>query len=719
MRMSLSLAAIVLSSAVACGENPGPRPELPTSLLLVTLDTLRADRVGAYGATDVQTPNLDRLAREGVRFAHAVSPAPLTLPAHASLLTGLLPDRHGLRNNGAGRLAQDIPTLAGRLTAAGYRSGAFTGAFVLDRRFGLDRGFDHYDDEVPRSPGGIAALEAERPGREVTNRALAWLREAPEQPFFAWVHLYDAHAPYEPPEPFRSAFPGRPYDGEVAAVDAEVGRLIAELTRLGLDRRTLVAVVGDHGEALGEHGELTHGLLLYEGSLSVPCLLRAPGLLAAGQVVRTPVGIVDLGPTLAGLVGEPLESGPQPTLDGRNLSRVLRSGGEPPPSDVHSESLYPAVMGWSPIASLRRGDLKYIASPEAELFDLARDPGETANLVGQRPDAARDMAAAIAARCRTDEPAESTATVDAETRAMLAQLGYVTSSEPPTPAGPAADPKRMVGLFSRFEEAHWALLDGRLDAARPALEELVRADPANPVFRAQLAEVFRRSGELDRAVDTYREAVAAAPEDPEALYNLGVTLQEAGRASEAVVALRHSLELGPDRSEAHNALGVALSLTGDLAAAAEQFRQAAAADPRDASAFNNLGNVCRDLGRGDQAESAYRRAIELDPSYADPWNGLGALEVSRHNPGAAIPHFDRALELAPDRLEVELNLGIALEESGDRAGAAAAYRDFLARSQDDPRYGTLRQAASQLLARLEGLPTSDSGKGGLTSGQSS
>jgi Tfp pilus assembly protein PilF len=329
------------------------------------------------------------------------------------------------------------------------------------------------------------------------------------------------------------------------------------------------------------------------------------------------------------------------------------------------------------------------------------------------------MAAAIAARSRTGEPTESTATVDAETRAMLAQLGYVTSTEPPTPAGTAADPKRMVGLFSRFEEAHWALLDGRLDAARAALEELVRTDPANPVFRAQLAEVFRRSGELDRAVDTYREAVATAPEDPEALYNLGVTLQEAGRASEAVVALRHSLELDPDRSEAHNALGVALSLTGDLVEAAEQFRQAVAADPRDASAFNNLGNVLRDLGHHDQAASAYLRAIELDPSYADPWNGLGALEVSRHNPGAAVPHFDRALELAPDRLEVKLNLGIALEESGDRAGAAAAYRDFLARSQDDPRYETLRQAASQLLTRLEGLPASDSGKGGLTSDQSS
>jgi arylsulfatase A-like enzyme/Tfp pilus assembly protein PilF len=713
----LWLVAFPLGPALACGRASAARPEPPTNLLLVTLDTLRADRVGAYGAVDSATPNLDRLAREGVRFAHTVSPAPLTLPAHASLLTGLLPDRHGLRANGAGCLSQEIPTLASRLTEVGFRSGAFVGAFVLDRRFGLNRGFEHYDDEVPRSPGGIAALEAERPAREVTDRALTWLRDAPGRPFFVWVHLYDAHAPYEPPEPFRSAFPGRPYEGEVATVDAEVGRLIAELARLGLDRNTVVAVVGDHGESLGEHGELTHGLLLYEGSLSVPCLLRAPGTLAAGQVVETPIGVVDLGPTLAGLLGHPLAPGNEMSLDGQDLSRSLIAAREPPLSDLFSESRYPTVMGWSPVASLRRGGFKYIASPDPELFDLARDPREVDNLLAKRQDMARDMAAAIAARSAAGAPAASTAAVDADTRAMLAQLGYVIPTGAATPGKPAPDPKYMVGLFSRFEEAHWALLDGRLDAARPVLEELVRADPGNSVFRAQLAEVFRRGGELEKAAGLYREAAAIAPTDPEVLYNLGVTLQEAGLAGEAVDALRLSLELDPHRPEVHNSLGVALSLTGKLGEAAEQFREAAAADPRDASALNNLGNVLRDLGRDGEAESAYRRAIELDPSYADPWNGLGALEVSRHDPGAAIPHFDRALALAPDRLEVQLNLGIAREESGDHDRAAAAYRDFLARSQDDARYGSLRQVARQLLARLESLPAADSWKGGQASDQ--
>jgi arylsulfatase A-like enzyme/tetratricopeptide (TPR) repeat protein len=714
-RSLLPLAAALFSWALACRDAPSAQPQPPASLLLVTLDTLRADRVGAYGAVDAGTPNLDRLAREGVRFAHTVSPAPLTLPAHASLLTGLLPDRHGLRANGAGCLSQEIPTLASRLAEAGYRNGAFVGAFVLDRRFGLNHGFEHYDDEIPRSPGGIAALEAERPAREVTNRALAWLREAPGQPFFAWIHLYDAHAPYEPPEPFRSAFPGRPYEGEVATVDAAVGRLVAELTRMGVDGNTVIAVVGDHGESLGEHGELTHGLLLYEGSLSVPCLLRAPGILAAGQVVESPIGVVDLGPTLAGLLGHPLA--PAMTLDGRDLSRSLIAAREPPTSDLFSESRYPTVMGWSPVASLRRGGLKYIASPEPELFDLARDPGEVDNLLARRQDVARGMAAAIAARSAAGTPAAPTAAVDADTRALLTQLGYVTSTGSTTPGKPAPDPKHMVGLFSRFEEAHWALLDGRLDAARPVLEELVRADPGNSVFRAQLAEVLRRGGELEKAVGLYREAAAIAPTDPEVLYNLGVTLQEAGLAGEAVDALRLSLELDPHRPEVHNSLGVALSLIGKRAEAAEQFREAAAADPRDASALNNLGNVLRDLGRGDEAESAYRRATALEPAYADPWNGLGALEVSRRNPGAAIPNFRRAIELAPDRLEVQLNLGIALEESGDRAHAATAYRDFLARSKDDPRYESLRQVASQLLARLESQPAPGNEKGGQTSNQ--
>ncbi|HYH44672.1 MAG TPA: sulfatase, partial [Thermoanaerobaculia bacterium] len=269
------LAAVLIGAMVAAGCRAGEPGGTAAgssdgaSLLLVTLDTVRADRLGGYGYAAAETPTLDRLAREGVRFAAASTNAPLTLPAHASLLTGLLPPRHGLRNNGAGRLPE-VPTLAAVLAAAGYRTAAFVSSFVLDRRFGLDRGFAVYDDDVERDAGGGVALDAERRGDRTVERALAWLSaKTPEtldreRPFFLWVHLYDAHAPYAPPAPYDSRHRGRPYDGEIAFADAQVGRLVAELERRGLAGRTLVAVTADHGEALGEHGELTHGLLLYE-----------------------------------------------------------------------------------------------------------------------------------------------------------------------------------------------------------------------------------------------------------------------------------------------------------------------------------------------------------------------------------------------------------------------------------------------------------------------
>ena len=327
------------------GKQPAPTAA-GFNLLLITLDTVRADRLGAYGYAGVETPNLDRLASEGVRFAEAGSPVPLTLPAHATILSGLLPPRHGVRNNGAERFPEEPATLATRLAAAGYRTGAFIGAFVLDRRFGLGRGFDRYDDEIPRERA--ADLDAERPGRVVTDRALAWLSEKSEKPFFAWVHLYDAHAPYAPPEPFRTLYADRPYDGEIAEVDAQVGRLLAELDRLGIAGRTVVVVVGDHGEALGEHGELTHGLLLYEPSLHVPLLLRAPGVLPTGWVVETPVSLVDLAPTLAGLLDCPLSAKTDRPLDGRDLSRQLRERREPAAEDLYAESLYGTTFGWSP-----------------------------------------------------------------------------------------------------------------------------------------------------------------------------------------------------------------------------------------------------------------------------------------------------------------------------------------------------------------------------------
>ena len=699
---------------VSCSRSPAAGR--PSNLLLVTIDTVRADHLGCYGARGAETPALDRLASEGLRFAEVTSSVPLTLPSHATILSGLIPPHHGLRNNGAGKFPADRQTLATQLSAAGYRTGAFVGAFVLDHRFGLDRGFDVYDDEIERDPvateGG--GLEAERPGSVVVDRALAWLERTAGhddgRPFFAWVHLYDAHAPYTPPEPYRSRHRAAPYDGEIAFVDAQVGRLLDFLDRRKLSETTLVAVAADHGESLGEHGELTHGVLLYEPTLRVPLILRAPGKLAAGKVLGTPVGLPDLAPTLAGLVGWKPASDPKTktapaSTDGRDLSASLLRGAEPAQADLYAETEYPRFFGWSGLYALRRGRLKYIAAPRAELYDLSRDAGEAANLL-QAPARRADLDVRLAqaqTNARVPEPA---AGGSEEAVRKLASLGYIGGN--PAPASPGGDPKAlrdpkdMISLFRRFEEAHWALEAGRTDEATKTLEPLVAADPENSVFLGLLARTYRRRGDYARSIALYRRAVAATPSDPEVRYNLAVTLQEAGHSSEALAAVMDAIRRDPSRPEAHNAFGIALTQTGKPAEALAEFDRAAELDPRDARAQNNRGNVLRQMGRLEEAAQAYRRAIELAPRYAEAWNGLGTLEVTRHQPAAAVPDFQHALELAPSYHEARLNLGIALETMGDRRAALAAYRDFMREAATDPGFTAQRAVARQLIARLSG-----------------
>jgi arylsulfatase A-like enzyme/Tfp pilus assembly protein PilF len=693
----------------------------PKNLLLVTLDTVRADHIGAYGDKSAETPALDRLAKEGLQFERAESAVPLTLPSHATILSGLTPPHHGLRNNAAGRFPTDRETLATRLSAAGFSTGAFVGAFVLDHRFGLDPGFDVYDDEIERDPASTDSgnLEAERPGSAVVDRALAWLEKTAAResghPFFAWVHLYDAHAPYEPPEPYRSRHQDSPYDGEIASVDAQVGRLLDFLDRQKLAADTLVAVAADHGEALGEHGESTHGVLLYEPTLRVPLLLRAPRTLPAGKVIETPVGLVDLAPTLLGFLGrKPPDAGGGAATDGRDLSAFLRRGAEPAEADLYAETEYPRLFGWSGLYALRRGKLKYIAAPKAELYDLSHDPSEAANLLEARQRRA-DLDVRLARLQENARTPEAAGGRSDETVAKLASLGYIGGSPPAASAAdskPLRDPKDMIGSFHDFELAHWALLAGQIDEAARTLKPLVADDPSNSVFRGMLAKTYRRQGDYSRSIALYREAVVAAPDDPEARYNLAVTLQEAGRTSEALAAVTEAIRRDPSRPEAHNALGIALSQTGKPAEALAEFDKAAQLDPRDARAQNNRGNVLRQMGRAAEAEEAYRRAVVLAPRYAEAWNGLGALEVARDRPAAAIPDFQRALELAPQYHEARLNLGIAFETMGDRPAALAAYRDFIREAGQEPGFAAQRAVARQLIARLSGVRAAPTGPEG-------
>lgn len=708
--VSILAAAALASGCRAPGESAAARPAAmteaaggPLNLLLVTLDTVRSDHLGCYGDAAAETPHLDALARQGLRFARASSPVPLTLPSHTTILTGLLPPHHGTRNNGTAPLAAGIPTLATVLAGAGYRTAAFVAAFVLDHRFGLNRGFAVYDDEIERPADASWMLEAQRSGDQVVDRALGWLAAADSRPFFLWVHLYDAHAPYNPPSPYRERHPGRPYDGAIAFDDAQVGRLLAALASRGLDDRTVVAIAADHGESLGEHGELTHGLLLYEPVLSVPLLLRAPGL--AARRVDTPVSLVDLAPSLAGLLRQPLPPPKGGALDGRDLSAALLAGREPSPSELYAETRYPEVFGWSPLFALRRRELKYIAAPRPELYDLHSDPHETRNLAPAQDGAAARAAAAAApgaAAAAGVVPAAATAPAptalegpareevnrgfatrlaaieatarppasssgaapaaaalpDAETRRRLESLGYAAGAPPRAAAGPgnAVPGNAFPGNASRH-------------GGRP---------PLDPKQGVALFQTFQRAhaelqaGQTAAAMADLEPLIAADPGNPVFRTRLAQALRESGRTNRAIALYREVAALTPTDPEAWYNLAAALQESGRTAAAREAIDKAVRLDPGRPEAHNTLGIVYLAEHRLEPARQEFLRATADDPRNAPAWNNLGNVLRSMGRPDEAAAAYRRAIAVAPHYAEPLNGLG-ALEVERDHPAAALPF----------------------------------------------
>jgi arylsulfatase A-like enzyme len=437
-----------LRCATGASRTRQPASVQKLNLLVITLDTTRADRIAAYrGSRPAATPHLNRLAREGVLFEDATSPAPLTLPAHCTLFSGLLPPRHGVREN-VGRLDSATPTLASLLRARGYRTGAFVAAEVLARSRGLYLGFDIYDDEF--QPGNAPHAPPRRGAAAVITRAIQWISAGKSSsPFFVWIHVYDAHAPYEAPPAFDRAYPGRPYEAAIASVDAQIGRVLAFLDQTGLIDRTLITVIGDHGEALGEHGELTHGLFVYQSVLRVPFIVRIPGIGLRGRRVKTAVSSVDLMPTVLELLRADLPK----HVDGRSLVQTMVSGAGGAP-DMYAENLYARRrFGWSEMRAIRSGFFKLIEKTNPELYDLEHDPSETRDLAAERPALVARLTRRLHAWDSRLEPAVTVGgapqTVPADVRGQLASLGYIGA--PPGRANygrVGSDPRDHVDLFN-------------------------------------------------------------------------------------------------------------------------------------------------------------------------------------------------------------------------------------------------------------------------------
>ena len=727
----------------------GPLGGLPRGLapgdlnvLLITLDTTRADRLGCYGAKGVETPHLDGLAARGTLFERAIAPVPLTLPAHSSLMTGELPAMHGVRDNGGFRLGPEKVTLAEILAARGWATGGFVSAYVLDHRWGIAQGFGTYYDDFDLAKWKTLSMgDIQRRGDATVDRALAWIGErGSREKFFAWVHLYDPHAPYDPPEPFASRYAGRPYNGEIAWTDELVGRLLSGLEARGLTERTLVAVIADHGESLGEHGEHGHGYFIYEPTTRVPLLLAGPYAGLAGQRIARTVNNVDLAPTLLDLVGLADAGGPGERLagQGRSLVPLLSKGDAAPAAPGYSEAFYPRFhYGWSELRSVRTDRWHFIEAPRPELYDLAADPGETNNLAATERRTVAELRGRLAALDREVDaaiekaraalpagaPGGSAAPLeeDEETLRKLAALGYVGSMGD-SAAGKSfrdlPDPKDRLDVYNLMTQAREQLSAGKPDEAIATYTRVLAKDPdvidawfgrGNAKFQKRqweaaaadfrqtlarradhdyamigLADTLVATGRIDDALLGYRRFLDQDPNNGQIAYRLAQVLLDAGRDDEAERWFLRTLKIEPGTARAEVGRAVVAFRKQDFAGSRAALGRALAIDAKARHARYNLALVHEAQGDVAGAERAYRAEVADYPEAYKAWFNLGRLLARRGDSREAEAAFGRAVEADPNFAVGRFYHAQTLLELGRRAEAEGEARRGLALDSASP-----------------------------------
>ena len=691
----LNGALLVALGAWGCAT---PAVDLPQTadrnVLLITVDTLRADALGVDGGP-ARTPNIDALAAAGIRFSFAHAQAVVTLPSHASILTGLYPFQHGYRQNSGYRLTPGVQTLAARLQASGFQTGAFVGAFPLDARFGLTPGFDTYDGRFDNVGSGAEFLLPERPATVVVSRATEWIRGT-HQKWFAWVHVYEPHAPYRPPPPFDREYASQPYYGEVAEVDRALAPLLDLVRNAPSGRPTLVILTGDHGESLGEHGETTHGLFAYEATLRIPLIMtevgtqspqsaqsKTQGSLFAGlagfafqnkpasEVSDQPARHVDILPTILDALALPIP----PELPGHTLrTRADRDGGATRAS--YFEAMESMIdFGFAPLDGVLAGREKFIELPIPELYDLKIDAAEANNLAVRSAERARVLAARLSDfhAARPGAPRAETADVTAR----LQSLGYVSGSPAPKAQFTERDdPKQLVGIDRMMKDAVALDEDGSLPAAIRLYSDIVTQRPDMMAASRHLAFDQSRLGALPAGIETLRAALKAGPATPGAQIQLGTYLMEAGRAAEAIDLLRAAAAAEPSL-DAWNALGIAYARAGRPADALATFSRSLAIDPGNAMTFENIGTVHLEAGRLADARQAFERAATSNPDSSQAYAGLAVVALRGGDRKTAIARWTRAVELQPSNFDAVYTLGMQLTQDGQAAEARRYLTQFV------------------------------------------
>jgi arylsulfatase A-like enzyme/Flp pilus assembly protein TadD len=651
---SLFCAAALLVLVSCAKQNTAPPGLRPLNVVLVTIDTLRADRLGCYGYSKIETPALDKLAQRGVLFENAIAQAPLTSPSHASMLTGVYPTVHKVRDTGGFILEPANITLAEILREQGWDTAAFLGSAVLKKRFGLNQGFTVYDDEIPQSSEHIG----ERRSGEVVDRAVQWLDSQSGKPFFLWVHVYDPHLPYNPPSGFRQKYAGRPYDGEVAYTDQQLARLFDSLGRKSPEN-TIVMALSDHGESFSEHGEYAHGVFLYDSTLRIPFLLSGPGI-PAGVRVKQQVRTIDLLPTVLDVMGGQVP----PAVQGVSLRKVI-TGNADGLEWSYAETLFPRLnMNWAELRAVRTNRWKYIRSPRPELYNLFDDPGETNNVIGRHPAEVREMEERLKAVTRNVTEKVQPAQPDQRTLAQLKSLGYLGGSSEREYAltGAGVDPKDRTDVLR--------LLHFGVHSELP----------------------------LSRRIAMLREAVAKDPTNPSLYSNLGDLYGGAGRLDEAMKLYLGALNKGIRSAWLYSRLGHLCLRQGKKSDAIPFFESAAQMNPADYESLQNLAVAYRETGKLPEAERLLRVILASGEEFPAAYNELGMIEYQKGDLAAARSNFERAAQRDP---AYQLNLARLYKMTGEKERAKAAFEAFLASKSSSPEYRQIIPQVKQELASVQ------------------
>jgi arylsulfatase A-like enzyme/Tfp pilus assembly protein PilF len=643
-------------------------------VILISIDTCRADYLSCYGYPRPTTPNIDAIARQAFRFEQTISPVPLTLPAHSSMLTGTIPPYHGVRDNLTYKFRDRNTTIAEILKENDYRTGAIISAFVLDARFGINQGFETYNDDFIEARQNGAHLE--RKAQETSEFACRWLQENRDEKFFLFLHYFDPHDAYVPPEPFASKFADNLYAGEIAYTDYCIGRVIKKLKELGLYDSAFIIIVGDHGESLGEHAEETHGYFIYQSTVKVPLIFKLPGG-SEPSIVSEPVAVIDIVPTILSILRIPVPT----EVQGRDLSALFtkKQRGKKP-SSIYCESVEATKYGCNPLFGLVQGQWKYIETTRPELYDLSRDPDETKNLAEteqERTQLLRGQLKHIQSEQSYRVEEDNKKILDETSLQRLASLGYIGAgkvSEEFEFDPSKDDAKDLIGFYNLYLKLHSIFKDQKYDEAEELCRELLRQRPGFSSAYSYLGEIAVERGDTVKAVDYFRQALGLDNERSDVHQKLGEALTSLGNLDEAMKHLQEAVRLRPEEPKSLISLGILLARQEKFDQATGLFKKVIEIDPDIADAYSNLGNVFILQGRMDEGAEYWSKSLRLKPDQTEVLENLGKILYQKGRTDDAIRYWKQSLQVDPEQPKVYFNLGFALSKKGDISQAIEYYQ---------------------------------------------